>query len=158
MKKMSSQLTTLLSLCLLPFAVLAEDSLQALNKMSQAMSDLNYEVAFVQTSPTNMDSFRYRHIKQEQKVYAQLVTLDGEQQEIIQRDNLVSYFQPGSQAFTINSGYIVDALPALFVLILINSISIMILLSLEKTELQADLSIQFVLCLKMIFAINILFF
>ena len=112
MKKMSSQLTTLLSLCLLPFAVLAEDSLQALNKMSQAMSDLNYEVAFVQTSPTNMDSFRYRHIKQEQKVYAQLVTLDGEQQEIIQRDNLVSYFQPGSQAFTINSGYIVDALPA----------------------------------------------
>lgn len=112
MKKMSSQLTTLLGLCLLPFAVLAEDSLQALNKMSQAMSDLNYEVAFVQTSPTNMDSFRYRHIKQEQKVYAQLVTLDGEQQEIIQRDNLVSYFQPGSQAFTINSGYIVDALPA----------------------------------------------
>ena len=46
------------------------------------------------------------------KVYAQLVTLDGEQQEIIQRGNLVSYFQPGSSAFTINSGEIVDALPA----------------------------------------------
>ena len=46
------------------------------------MRDLNYEIAFVQTTPTNMDSFRYRHIKQGQKVYAQLVTLDGEQQEI----------------------------------------------------------------------------
>ena len=55
------------------------------------MRDLNYEIAFVQTTPTNMDSFRYRHIKQGQKVYAQLVTLDGEQQEIIQRGNLVSY-------------------------------------------------------------------
>ena len=41
-----------------------------------------------------------------------MVTLDGEQQEIIQRGNLVSYFQPGSRAFTINSGEIVDALPA----------------------------------------------
>ena len=45
-------------------------------------------------------------------MYAQLVTLDGEQQEIIQRGNLVSYFQPGSRAFTINSGEVVDALPA----------------------------------------------
>ena len=52
------------------------------------MRDLNYEIAFVQTTPTNMDSFRYRHIKQGQKVYAQLVTLDGEQQEIIQRGKI----------------------------------------------------------------------
>jgi len=59
-----------------------------------------------------MDSFRYRHIKKDNKTYAQLVTLDGRQQEIIQRDNLVSYFQPNTQAFTLNSGNIVDAMPA----------------------------------------------
>lgn len=76
------------------------------------MRNLNYEVAFVQTSPTNMDSFRYRHIKQDNKIYAQLVTLDGAQQEIIQRDNLISYFQPNSKAFTINSSNIIDGLPA----------------------------------------------
>jgi len=112
MKKTFLKLTALLGLFLLPFTAFAEEPIQSLNKMSQAMRDLNYEIAFVQTTPTNMDSFRYRHIKQGQKVYAQLVTLDGEQQEIIQRGNLVSYFQPDSRAFTINSGEIVDALPA----------------------------------------------
>ena len=73
MKKTSLKLTALLGLFLLPFTAFAEEPIQSLNKMSQAMRDLNYELAFVQTTPTNMDSFRYRHIKQGQKVYAQLV-------------------------------------------------------------------------------------
>lgn len=69
MKKTSLKLTALLGLFLflLPFTAFAEEPIQSLNKMSQAMRDLNYELAFVQTTPTNMDSFRYRHIKQGQK-------------------------------------------------------------------------------------------
>ena len=113
MKKTFLKLTALLGLFLLPFTAFAEEPIQSLNKMSQAMRDLNYEIAFVQTTPTNMDSFRYRHIKQGQKVYAQLVTLDGEQQEIIQRGNLVSYFQPGSSAFT--RIFINDIIVAVFI-------------------------------------------
>lgn len=114
MKKTPLKATALLLAALFSFPVLAEDATakQALEKMAKAVNDLNYEIAFVQTSPSNMDSFRYRHIKRDNKTYAQLVTLDGEQQEIIQRDNLVSYFQPDSRAFTLNSGSIVDALPA----------------------------------------------
>ena len=50
-----------------------------------------------------MDSLRYRHFKADGKTYAQLVTLDGAQQEIVQRDNLISYFQANYQPFTINS-------------------------------------------------------
>lgn len=114
MKKIALKFTAL-SLSLLFGSVALANELtakQSLDKMSQALDDLNYEIAFVQTSPSNMDSFRYRHIKQDHKTYAQLVTLDGPQQEIIQRDNLVSYFQPNAQAFTLNSGEIVDAMPA----------------------------------------------
>lgn len=48
-----------------------------------------------------MDSLRYRHFKSNGKTFAQLVTLDGAQQEIVQRDNLISYFQPNYQPFTI---------------------------------------------------------
>lgn len=106
---------TALSLSLLLSSIASAEELsakQSLNKMTQALDNLNYEIAFVQTTPANMDSFRYRHIKQDNKTYAQLVTLDGRQQEIIQRDNLVSYFQPNAQAFTLNSGNIVDAMPA----------------------------------------------
>ena len=114
MKKIALKSTALSLSLLFSGFTLAEEltAKESLNKMTQALDNLNYEIAFVQTSPTNMDSFRYRHIKQDNKTYAQLVTLDGRQQEIIQRDNLVSYFQPNTQAFTLNSGDIVDALPA----------------------------------------------
>ena len=94
MKKFLFWSFSCLALLVMPSYAEEGNLLPLLNKMSKAMRDLNYEVAFVQTSPTNMDSFRYRHIKQDNKTYAQLVTLDGTQQEIIQRDNLVSYFQP----------------------------------------------------------------
>lgn len=107
--------STALALGLLLSATVAAEELtakQTLASMTRAWDDLNYEIAFVQTSPANMDSFRYRHIKQDNKTYAQLVTLDGAQQEIIQRDNLVSYFQQNTPAFTINSADIIDALPA----------------------------------------------
>ena len=54
MKKTFLKLTALLGLFLLPFTAFAEEPIQSLNKMSQAMRDLNYEIAFVQTTPTNM--------------------------------------------------------------------------------------------------------
>lgn len=114
MKKIPLKFTAL-SLSLLLSSIASAEELsakQSLDKMTQALDNLNYEIAFVQTTPANMDSFRYRHIKQDNKTYAQLVTLDGRQQEIIQRDNLVSYFQPNAQAFTLNSSNIVDAMPA----------------------------------------------
>lgn len=114
MKKIALKFTALSLSLLLSSIASAEDlsAKQSLDKMTQALDNLNYEIAFVQTTPSNMDSFRYRHIKKDNKTYAQLVTLDGRQQEIIQRDNLVSYFQPNTQAFTLNSGNIVDAMPA----------------------------------------------
>ncbi len=114
MKKIALKFTALSLSLLLSSIAYAEDlsAKQSLDKMTQALDNLNYEIAFVQTTPSNMDSFRYRHIKKDNKTYAQLVTLDGRQQEIIQRDNLVSYFQPNTQAFTLNSGNIVDAMPA----------------------------------------------
>lgn len=62
-----SQINRTFRLILIAFTAFAEEPIQSLNKMSQAMRDLNYELAFVQTTPTNMDSFRYRHINQGQK-------------------------------------------------------------------------------------------
>ncbi|EJS86432.1 anti-sigma E factor [Pasteurella multocida subsp. multocida str. Anand1_cattle] len=104
----------LLALC--SFNTFAEESLSAkqiLLKMPEAREKLSYEIAFVKTTPANMDSLRYRHLHIDGKSYAQLVTLDGVQQEIVLRDNLVSYFQPNFQPFTIHSAQIIDSLPAL---------------------------------------------
>lgn len=98
------------------FSSLAEEPLspkQLLQEMKKASEQLNYEFSFVQTTPSNMDSLRYRHFKADGKTYAQLVTLDGAQQEIVQRDNLISYFQANYQPFTITGEGIIDHLPPL---------------------------------------------
>lgn len=98
------------------FSSLAEEALspkQLLQEMKKASEQLNYEFSFVQTTPSNMDSLRYRHFKADGKTYAQLVTLDGAQQEIVQRDNLISYFQANYQPFTITGEGIIDHLPPL---------------------------------------------
>ncbi len=39
--------------------------------------------------------------------------LDGPAGRVVQRGNEISYFEPGLEAFTLNSDYIVDSLPSL---------------------------------------------
>ena len=106
-------LSLLLGVCGFSFAADNFDPKALLAQMNQATNQLNYEIAFVQTTPVNMESLRYRHLHTNGKTYAQLITLDGVPQEIVQRDSLVSYFQPNSPSFSINSSHIVDSLPAI---------------------------------------------
>ncbi|MDO4627035.1 MAG: sigma-E factor regulatory protein RseB [Pasteurellaceae bacterium] len=85
---------------------------QLLENMTKASDNLNYELIYVQASPLDLDSFRYRHLNIQKRTYALLDTLDDSKQEIVQRDNLISYFQQNSQPFTINSSHIIDNLPS----------------------------------------------
>ena len=113
MLKTFLKITALFFLLSTSFSSVGAETLSAkqlLQDMKKAADQLNYEFSFVQTTPSNMDSLRYRHFKVNGKTFAQLVTLDGAQQEIIQRDNLISYFQPNYQPFSINSEGITDNL------------------------------------------------
>lgn len=108
------KLTALLLLSVLSKAVLADtEALQWLQKMQTANNNLNYEISFVQTTPINMDSLRYRHIKHNNKIYAQMLTLDNAPQEIIQKDNLVSYYSLNATPFSIESHQITDYFPSI---------------------------------------------
>lgn len=109
-------LTALLFVFGLATSTFASENLslkQLLNSMTKAQKQLNYQISFVQTNLASLQSFRYKHIQLENKQYAQLMTLDGTTQEIILRDDLVSYFRPSFPAFTIKSQYIVDYLPSI---------------------------------------------
>ncbi|MFD0966849.1 sigma-E factor regulatory protein RseB [Seminibacterium arietis] len=86
---------------------------QLLENMRKANEQLDYEIAFVQTTPVNMESLRYRHVNQNGKIYAQLITLDNAPQEIVQRGNIISYFQPNYQVFSLQGSQIVDNLPSI---------------------------------------------
>lgn len=94
------------------FADTAPSAQSMLAKMAEAQQTLNYEISFVKTTPINIDSLRYRHFVLSGKNYAQLVSLEGAQQEMVQRDNLISYFHANFQPFTIQGSAIVDSLPA----------------------------------------------
>lgn len=96
------------------YAEQALSAQQLLQDMGKAQAQQNYEFTFVQTGPTGLDTYRYRHFHQQGKSAAQLISLNGVKREIIRRDNLVSYFQTNNQAFTIHSTQILDALPSLW--------------------------------------------
>lgn len=86
--------------------------LQILNEMKQAEKSQSYERLFVQITPNNLETFRYRHTNVNDAEYAQLLNLDGSVQEILQRGNLVAYLSTHYQPFTIHSNQIIDNLPA----------------------------------------------
>ena len=86
---------------------------QLLEQMEKAKDLRNYEFIFVQAGQSGLDTLRYRHFHRDGKNYAQLTTLDGVKQEIIRRDNLISYFQANYQPFTIQSTHIIDSLPGI---------------------------------------------
>ncbi|WP_034916423.1 sigma-E factor regulatory protein RseB [Erwinia sp. 9145] len=84
-----------------------------LQQMEQASQSLNYELAYINVSRLGIESLRYRHAVLNEKVYAQLLQMDGPRREIIQRGKEVSYFEPGLEPFTLAGDHIVDALPSL---------------------------------------------
>ncbi len=116
MLKIIKNTTALCLLLGLSCVALAEESLtpkQLVSAMSKAQNQLNYQISFVQTNTTDLQTFRYKHVMLDNKSYAQLTTLESGKQDIIRRDNLVSYFQANFTPFTIQANHIVDYLPTI---------------------------------------------
>ncbi|WP_413721188.1 sigma-E factor regulatory protein RseB [Sodalis sp. RH24] len=84
-----------------------------LQQMSQASQSLNYEFAFVSVSKQGVDSLRFRHAVYQKHRLAQLLQMDGPRREILQRDNEISFFEPGLEPFTLAGDHIVDSLPSI---------------------------------------------
>jgi len=84
-----------------------------LQQMEQASQSLSYELAYINVSRLGIESLRYRHAVLDNKVYAQMLQMDGPRREIIQRGNEISYFEPGLEPFTLAGQHIVDSLPSL---------------------------------------------
>lgn len=89
------------------------DPVQLLGQMTQASRVLNYEFAYINVSRMGIESLRYRHALIDDKVYAQLLPMDGPKREVFQRGDDISYFEPGVEPFTLSGNHIVDALPSI---------------------------------------------
>lgn len=103
-------------LCILAFFCLfaqadTKTPLQYLQAMAQAHQARNYEQLYLMQRGQNIDSLRYRHAYSNGRRYAQLLHLDDLREELILRDDKVSYFGD-FQPFSLRSPHIVDHLPA----------------------------------------------
>ncbi|WP_318437547.1 sigma-E factor regulatory protein RseB [Photobacterium leiognathi] len=110
MKKILVGAVALVSL-LLPLQASAEaekPSAEALLlQMEQASQALSYEISYIRVKKNSIDTLRYRHALEDGQGYSHLLYLSGPPQEVIQRGNEVSYFEPGLDPFTVISGKMV---------------------------------------------------
>lgn len=86
--------------------------LSLLQQSSEAWRNSTFDVTFVKLTPSSLNSYQYRHLYHNGIHYAQLFSLDGIRQEIIQRGDIVSYFGTSYQPFSIKAAAILDNLPS----------------------------------------------
>ena len=115
--KKNPLLRLLFTLCFIlsvPLSARAEhfsSPLEYLNAMTKAHKTLNYEQLYILQQGEDVQSLRYRHAYWNEKEYAQLLRLDNNREEMILRDDMVSYFGE-FQPFSLPSSHILDDLPS----------------------------------------------
>ncbi|GLQ73768.1 sigma-E factor regulatory protein RseB [Vibrio sp. vnigr-6D03] len=81
-----------------------------LHQMNEASQQLSYELSYIQIKKNSIEPLLYRHGRRDDKQFARLVYLSGPSREVIRRDNEISYFEPGVDPFSIESGEMVAPL------------------------------------------------
>lgn len=107
MKKFLVSALTLFSL-ISPSAFAEEPSAKALlHQMNEASQHLNYELSYILIKKSSIEPLLYRHAVSDEQQLVHLVYLSGPVREVIRRGNEVSYIEPGTEPFTIESGNMV---------------------------------------------------
>ncbi|KZX64470.1 sigma-E factor regulatory protein RseB [Vibrio sp. HI00D65] len=78
-----------------------------LHQMNEASQHLNYELSYILIKKSSIEPLVYRHAVNDDQQLAHLVYLSGPVREVIRRGNEVSYIEPGTEPFTIQSGSMV---------------------------------------------------
>lgn len=87
---------------------------ELLIKMQNARKQMSYQFAFIDISNQGVQSLRYRHSFIDGKTFAQLLQIDGPRREVLQRGDVVSYYDQtaGIKPFSLPGKEIIDALPS----------------------------------------------
>lgn len=102
----------MLMLAPLSWAESLKAPLAYLTAMTQAHKKSNYELLYIlQQDGNGTESFRLRHTFTNGKEYAQLLNLDHSREEIILKNQTVSYLGNNFRPFSLNTPHILDNLP-----------------------------------------------
>ncbi|MGB2078679.1 MAG: sigma-E factor regulatory protein RseB, partial [Vibrio sp.] len=105
-------ISTLLLFSWMTQAASADDvSAEALlRQMNEASHNLNYELSYILVQKNSIEPLVYRHANVNEQHIAHLAYLSGPLREVIQRDSEVSYIEPNTDPFTIQSNHMVAPL------------------------------------------------
>ncbi|MDD1791891.1 sigma-E factor regulatory protein RseB [Enterovibrio sp. ZSDZ42] len=84
-----------------------------LHQMSQATEQQNYEISYILVRKNSIEPLRFRHAVVDGESFGHIAYLAGPPREVIRRGNEVSYFEPGTDPFTIESSQMIAPLPAI---------------------------------------------
>lgn len=90
-----------------------QDAEVLFKEMGNAAQNLSYEMSFMSFSPRSIVPVRYRHAVINNVPVSQMIQMDSSRREIVQKGSLISYFEPGFDAFSLNGKNIVDNLPSI---------------------------------------------
>ncbi|MCW2255381.1 sigma-E factor negative regulatory protein RseB [Providencia alcalifaciens] len=90
-----------------------QDAEVLFKEMGNAAQNLSYEMSFMSFSPRSIVPVRYRHAVINNVPVSQMIQMDSSRREIVQKGPLISYFEPGFDAFSLNGKNIVDNLPSI---------------------------------------------
>ncbi|MCZ6826610.1 MAG: MucB/RseB C-terminal domain-containing protein [Gammaproteobacteria bacterium] len=111
------RLRWLVFLCLAPFAVPAEEAVDWLRKMDQALNTLNYQGVFVRLRDGQVDPMKVIHRVHDGRAVERLIALDDVGREIISSGDEVVCFFPDSESVVVEKriGHqpLLGAVPAL---------------------------------------------
>lgn len=83
-----------------------------LNNMQDAVLHTDYKISIVlEESSDFSNTLQYRYLGANNLNYGNLIFLEGAPKEIILHDNIVSYFQSDSIAFSLSANRIIEAFP-----------------------------------------------
>ncbi|RXJ72334.1 sigma-E factor regulatory protein RseB [Veronia nyctiphanis] len=97
-----------------PLAQAADEAARVLvEKMDNASHQLSYEISYIHVRKSSIQPLRYRHALIDGESFGHINYLSGPNRKIIRRGSEVSYYEPGVESFTIESGQMVAPLPAI---------------------------------------------
>ncbi len=95
-------LLTILFLSLVSGPTLAEPAMQWVQRMSDAMRNLNYRGSFVYLHENQLESFQLSHIRNQKGEKERLISMNGEAREIIRDDQNLTCIWPSSQKVVVD--------------------------------------------------------
>ncbi len=100
-------------LCIAPINAQEQNAEQLLSSMADTVKKSNFEASFVVAKGRSIDPYLWRHANVDGKELEHLSLLNGAGVEMVRVDNVVTYFEPQSQPYSLKNESVSGPIPSI---------------------------------------------